>query len=134
MAKEETKLSKSEWALMNLCWDMGRATAREIYEASLKIKKRDYQTVKTLLDRMAAKGFLKVEKQGPLCLFSPAVKRSKAVSSAIDEFIGTVLDNTLAPLFVHLAKERRLSDEELASLKELIERRERESKGKERGR
>lgn len=129
MAKERAKLSKAEWTLMNLCWEMGRATAREIYDASLKLKKRDYQTVKTLLDRMAAKGFLKVEKQGPLCMFTPAVRQSSAVSGAIKEFISTVLDDTLAPLFVHLARERRLSDEEIESLKQLIAEREAKSRG-----
>jgi BlaI family penicillinase repressor len=137
MTADRPKLSKSEWELMNLCWELGRATAREIYEASLKKKKRDYQTVKTLLDRMGAKGFLKVEKQGPLCIFTPAVKRTYAVTSAIDEFIETVLDKSLAPLFIHLAKDRRLSEEEIEKLKQLIQEREneseRESRRKEKG-
>ena len=112
MAQRRPLLSKAEWQLMNLCWKLGRSTARQIYEASLEQKRRDYQTVKTLLDRMAAKGYLRVEKLGRLCLFRPAVKRSRTVAAAIEEFLGTVLDNTPAPLFLHLTRKGRMTSRE----------------------
>ncbi len=120
-------LSKSEWKLMNFCWRLGKSTARQIYEESLNEKQRDYQTIKTMLDRMAAKGYLAVEKLGPLCLFSPAVKRSQAVALAIDEFVGTVLDDTLAPLLVHLANDGKMSPEELDELEKILSERKREN-------
>ncbi|RMG46780.1 MAG: hypothetical protein D6718_05005 [Acidobacteria bacterium] len=122
---ERPPLSKSEWALMNLCWKRGRATARQIYEDSLARRRRDYRTVKTMLDRIAAKGYLKVEKLGPLCLYTPVVSRREATSRAIREFIDVVLDRTLAPLFLHLAEEEDLDEEELAALRRLIEKEER---------
>lgn len=121
METNRPELSRSEWALMNLCWQLGKATARQIYEASLVLKQRDYRTVKTLLDRMAAKGWLKVEKLGPLCLFSPAVPRARAQGRAIREFLSNVMGDTLAPLFVHLSKDRRLSKEEAAELRHLLD-------------
>ena len=126
MAKDLPKLSKTEWTLMNHCWRLGRSTARQIYEASLETKKRDYRTVKTLLDRIAVKGYLSVEKLGPICLFKPVVKQSRVLPQAIDEFLATVLDNTLSPLFVHLTKQGKMSSEEIESLKRLLEERERE--------
>ncbi len=110
---------------MNLCWKRGRATARQIYEDSLARRRRDYRTVKTMLDRIAAKGYLKVEKLGPLCLYTPVVSRREATSRAIREFIDVVLDRTLAPLFLHLAEEEELDEEELAALRRLIEKEER---------
>jgi BlaI family penicillinase repressor len=126
MTEKLPNLSKSEWTLMNLCWRLGKSTARQVYEASLKHKKRNYRTVKTLLDRMAVKGYLRVEKLGPLCLFTPAVKRPQVVADAIEDFFDTVLDNTLSPLFVHLTKDRKMSEEEIESLKTLLQERERE--------
>ena len=77
---------------------------------------------------MAVKGWLTVEKLGPLCLFSPAVPRSRAQGRAINEFLNSVLGDTLAPLFLHLAKDRRLSEEEAAELRKLLETHEKESK------
>ena len=116
-------LSKTEWILMNHCWRMGRSTARQVYEQTLKKKKRDYRTVKTLLDRIAVKGYLRVEKLGPLCLFTPVVKRSRALARAIEEFTATVLDDTLAPLFLHLANEHDMTEEEIETLRKLLDER-----------
>ncbi len=121
MTKKLPEPSKTEWLLMKICWAQGKSTARQIYEETLKKKDRDYQTVKTMLDRLVNKGYLRREKLGPLCLYEPDVSRSKAVTKAIETFTDTVLDNTFAPLFAHLARGKKLSDEEIASLKKLIE-------------
>lgn len=115
------RLSRGEWALMNLCWKRGKATARQIYEDSLGRRERDYRTVKTMLDRMAAKGFLEVEKLGPICLYTPAVPRREALAGAIHDFFDVVLDRTLAPLLLHLADEEELSEEDLETLRRLVE-------------
>jgi BlaI family penicillinase repressor len=121
MAKKLPELSKTEWLLMKICWTQGKSTARQIYEEALKKKDWGYQTVKTMLDRIVNKGYLRREKLGPLCLYQPGVPRSEVVKKAVQTFADTVLDNTFAPLFVHLAKGRKLTDEEIASLKKLVE-------------
>ena len=116
-----TPLSRGEWALMNVCWRLGRATAREIHEASEEGRRRDYRTTKTMLDRMAAKGWLRVTKVGPVRVYAPAVSRSRALGPVVREFIDQVLGRSLAPLFVHLAEED-LSEEDLEALRRLVER------------
>ena len=40
MENKRPDLSRAEWALMNLCWRLGTATARQIHEESLAIKRR----------------------------------------------------------------------------------------------
>ena len=128
MAKERDALSKTEWGIMNLCWTQGETSAREIYEASLRQKRREYQTVKTMLDRMTAKGYLKRRMFGPIWLYRPAVTRAKALAQAIDGFVDIVLDNTLAPLFTHFVKKETLSPEELEALEALIAKARKEQK------
>ncbi len=120
MSKKRPELSKTEWLIMKICWLKGKSTARQIYEVALEKKVWEYQTVKTMLDRLTNKGYLRREKLGPLCLYRPIVPRSKAVGKAIDTFMDTVLDNTFAPLFAHLARGKKLSDEEIASLKKIV--------------
>ena len=111
---------------MNICWKLGKATARQVYEQTLKDQQRDYRTVKTLLDRIAVKGYLRTEKLGPLVLFTPAVDRRKALSAAINEFVENVLDHSVAPLYLHLADHSELDEEEAAALRALLDRREQE--------
>jgi BlaI family penicillinase repressor len=120
MIKRSRKLSPAEWKVMNLCWKLRKATARQIHEACQLDQERDYQTVKTLLDRIVAKGYLKMDKLGPLCIFSPAVSRSSVVAGAVEDFVANVLDNSVAPLFQHLAKNESIQEHELEVLKDLL--------------
>ena len=129
MAETNDKLSPTEWSIMNICWEKGETTAREIYDESLKEKQRGYQTVKTMLDRLAVKKYLERRRFGPLWLYKPARARAKVVAGAVERFVDTVLDNTFAPLVTHFAKKERLSDEELKALKELIEKHKKNPKG-----
>jgi BlaI family penicillinase repressor len=118
--KRLRSLSPAEWQIMNLCWRLGRSTAREIYEASLERQERGYQTVKTLLDRIAAKGYLTVEKLGPLCVYEPRRRRRETVAAAIDDFVETVLDHVPRPLMTYLAASDDLDEDERRRLREIL--------------
>ena len=96
---------------MQLCWTLGRATARQVHDAS--DGSRVYRTVKTLLDRIAKKGFLCIEKLGRLSLFVPAVTRERALSEVITVFVDDVLEKRVTPLYLHLAERDDLSPEEI---------------------
>lgn len=121
MSKKLAELSRTEWLVMNSCWQQGKSTARQIYEDIAHIKDWEYQTVKTMLDRLVIKGYLKRSKLGPLCLFKPAVPQKKTRERTIDKFKKTVLGGSVTPLLAYLVKEQ-LNDEEVDRLKELIER------------
>lgn len=113
-------LSRAEWQVMNICWRRGRSTAREIYDDSQRAGARDYQTVKTLLDRIVAKGYLTMEKVGPVCVYVPKKRRTGALREAIHDFVDTVLDHTPQPLVAHLAERDDLDDEDLALLRAIL--------------
>ena len=116
-------LSRTEWKIMNLCWKLKRATAREVYEISIDDHHRDYQTIKTLLDRIVAKGWLDMGKVGPVCVYSPAVPRRSALEAAVSDFVDTILDRELGPLYLHLSQDEELSESEAELLRSLVERR-----------
>ena len=104
---------------MQLCWSLGRATARQVQDAS--DGSRDYRTVKTLLDRIARKGFLRIEKLGRLSLFVPSVTRQRALSEVIAVFVDDVLERSVTPLYLHLAERDDLSPEELEFFRRQLE-------------
>ena len=124
MRKKRKALSGTERALMQICWEKGPATARDIYEATLREKRREYQTVKTLLDRMVEKGYLARQKTGPVWRYEPALTREDYLHSEMETLAETVLENSFAPLFVHLAKKEKLSRDEIDALRELLKKHE----------
>ena len=114
-------LSKTEWTIMNLCWRLKKATARQIHEASLAERRREYATVKTMLDRIAAKGYLTVERVGPVKVYRPKVGRRKAVGTAVEDFVDNVLERSMSPLYLHLSERDDLSEEEIEFFKRQLE-------------
>ena len=127
MSKKRPDLSKTEWSIMNICWRQGRSSARVIYEETLKAKSRGYQTVKTMLDRLVEKGYLRREKFGPIWLYEPTISRSAVLAREIESFVGTVLDNAVSPLFAYFVKNENISPKELEELRKLVEEKKDES-------
>ena len=86
------ELSKSEWELMLVCWDLGTPSAREVHAASLERKARDYRTVLATLNNVVRKGFLKVEKRpGPRNIptnhYVPTLERRQGIERRIRRFL-----------------------------------------------
>ncbi len=127
MSDLKKDLSKAEWSLMKICWKKGKATAREVYEESLHDKKRSYQTIATLLERIVKKSFLTKEKFGPIWIYKPSLSQSKAFSREISSFISNVLDESVGPLLVNFVKNKKLSREEIEEIKQIIRDKEREN-------
>jgi BlaI family penicillinase repressor len=112
---------------MQLCWKLGRATARQVFDHADGT--RDYRTIKTFLDRIAAKGYLDIEKLGRLSLYVPAVTRRRALAEAVRDFVDDILESSVTPLYVHLAERDDLTEEEIAFFRAQLEE-EGEKKGK----
>lgn len=90
-ALPEERLSPSEWEIMRICWKLGRANVREIFGEDLKKRRRDYRTILTFVGRMAAKGFLTVEKEGNTNYYTAAVPQKRALQGEIDRFLNGVV-------------------------------------------
>ncbi len=108
-------LSKSEWQLMLVCWALGAPTAREVHQASLQRKPRDYRTVLATLNNVVAKGFLRVEKRpGPRNIptnhYLPTLSRQKGVEDRIRKFLAEDLgaDEENLALLERVLRERRV--------------------------
>ncbi len=121
MQKKIGELGKSEWALMKICWKLGKSSGKDIYEESRKESERHYQTVKTILDRLVEKDYLEREKFGPIWLYSTKVSETLVTSSAIDDFLKTALNNTITPIFSHIVKKKKKYQYDIKELKRLIE-------------
>ncbi|WP_372369641.1 BlaI/MecI/CopY family transcriptional regulator [Candidatus Uabimicrobium sp. HlEnr_7] len=126
MKKSLPELSKSEWLIMNICWKKDNCTVRCVYEQLFPTKKWEYPTVKTMMDRIVKKGYLKREKIGCLYIYVPEVSHKQVTKDAIQGFMNTVLDNTFAPIFSHFVSEKQMSKKDINSLQKLVEKYEEE--------
>jgi BlaI family transcriptional regulator, penicillinase repressor len=120
------KITFKELELLKICINKKEASVRDIYEESLKKTKRSYTTIKTLLDRMVGRGFLKRRLDGLSYLYSATVTENLAVDKAIDWFVKNMLEDTMLPLFTYFVKRKKIKKEELDALRKLIDAAEKE--------
>ncbi len=87
----ESRLSRSEWELMRICWRLRRATVRQVLVEDRRAHQRDYRTILTFMSRMAKKGWLKVDKEGNTNYYTPAIVQKKALTREIRRFLKEVV-------------------------------------------
>ena len=78
MSTPEIELTEAEWSVIKAVWDAEPCTAPAIQEKLLKPTGWHYSTVRTLMDRMVAKGVLHARKEGKLTIYTSAVTRTEA--------------------------------------------------------
>ena len=76
--KFNAELTEAEWIIMKVVWENEPCAAGTVQEALDNGKEQAYSTVKTTMDRIANKGFLKIQKIRYLQLFSSVISEVDA--------------------------------------------------------
>lgn len=105
----EPKLSKLEYAVMNVLWERGECSIRDIQEAFPAKKRPAYTTVQTTVYRMEAKDVVKrVRKVGNFHIFAASVSRTSAQRRLIDDLLALFGGRT-QPVMAHLIESGKLT-------------------------
>ncbi|MCA9072552.1 MAG: BlaI/MecI/CopY family transcriptional regulator [Planctomycetaceae bacterium] len=119
-------LSKGEMEVARVLWDLGSATVREVHEAFPPDREIDFTTVQTYLRRLEQKGYARAKLQGRTRVYSPRVKPRTVIRETLDDLIDRLFGGETLPLMRHLIEEGKVSAEDLAELRSMIDDMERE--------
>jgi predicted transcriptional regulator len=119
--RQPETLSPAEWKVMRIVWQQGNCAARDVYEEAGRLHGWATSTVKTILRRLVAKGYLRTTRVGNSFLYRPARPALKSLLAAADDLLENAVEGTTGPLLVHMVKRSRLSAEDLARLKALLD-------------
>jgi predicted transcriptional regulator len=105
----QTRLSKLEFAIMNVLWERGECSIRDIQEVFPAKKKPAYTTIQTTVYRMEAKNVVRrVRKVGNFHLFAATVSRASAQRRVIDDLLALFGGKT-QPVMAHLIESGKLT-------------------------
>jgi BlaI family penicillinase repressor len=121
MRKPHPTLTTQELALMKIVWRRRTATVREVYEDLRETRRIAYTTVMTMMNVLAAKGYVTRTKDDRAFRYRPAQQERTVVTSMVREFVNRVFDGAARPLLLHLSKDRNLTAKERQELRRLIE-------------
>jgi BlaI family transcriptional regulator, penicillinase repressor len=114
-------LSKAEWKVMKIVWELQKGMAREIYTIAGEQFAWTPATVKTLLKRLVDKGYVSTTAVGNGFVYRPAQSALSALRSAADSLFTNAVDGATGPLLAHLVEQTALSQDDLDSLQKLID-------------
>ncbi|MEQ1827906.1 MAG: BlaI/MecI/CopY family transcriptional regulator [Pirellula sp.] len=124
-----TQLGRVQLLIMQVLWDRGRATAREITDQINQAEPIAHSTVQTLLRDLEEKGAADHETVERTFVFFPLVKESEFKQSATRDLLQRVFGGSVQGLVSHLLESEEVSTAELAELRKLFNRQQQKNKG-----
>jgi BlaI family penicillinase repressor len=128
VVKQKFELTEAEWIIIKAVWENEPCAAPTVQEKLFAQTKWTYSTVRTLMDRMVAKGLLSAGKMRNLTIFRSMVTPDQARQGEVAYTLKHAFDGALSPMFQCLLDTKNLSEGELVELEQLIKARKRNAK------
>lgn len=128
MRKTTVELTGAEWQVIKAVWEKEPCTAPQIQEVLTKSTGWSYSTVRTIMDRMTAKGLLVAAKTGKTTSFRSAVTRAEAQRGELLYALKNAFNGALTPMMQCLLEAREISAAELAEVEAMIKAKKKQAK------
>lgn len=123
---DRPSLSKGELEIARLLWEIGPATVRQAFEALPKSRKMDFTTVQTYLRRLESKGYASSKLEGRLRVYASKAKARTVIRDTVNDLVQRLFGGEKLPLVRHLIEDGDIEAEDLAELRKLIAKLEKE--------
>jgi predicted transcriptional regulator len=120
--RKDQDLSDAELAVLRVLWDHGPMTVREVMQHLHERGRRvAYTTVMTFLSRLEQKGVLTSDKGDVAYVYRPRVTREHVTQTRLRAVLDELFDGAAGPAVLHLVENQRLTPEERARLRAMID-------------
>lgn len=124
--KSPQSLSDLQLAVMREIWSRGEATVAEVHTALQRERGLAMTTIATVLSRLEKQGLLAHRREGRLFVYRALISEADVKNATVQDIRERLFHGDVAELVSHLLSESEVSEGDLARVKDLIERRERE--------
>ncbi len=123
MGKPDKDVTDAELAVLQVLWEQGESTIREIVDVLYPGGgTSDYATVQKLLERLEVKRCVRRQRGSVPHVFSAAVARDELIGLRLQDLADRLCEGSLTPLLTNLVSGRRLKSEERRALRDLVDR------------
>jgi len=119
MAKDHPRLARLELQILEVLWDLGNASIREIQER-FPDPRPAYTTIQTTVYRLESKGAVRrVRKISNAHIFEPLVARDLARHRLLDDIL-SLFGGRAQPMLAQLAEAGKLTRDDVRELEKTI--------------
>ena len=123
MRRSTDDVTDTELAMLQVLWDRGSATRRQVTDALYPGgDAAHYATVQKLLERLEAKGYVHRDAEELAHRFTAAVAREELIGRRLRAMADELCGGSLAGLITGLVRTQPLRPSEIKELREVIDR------------
>lgn len=116
------KPTESELEILQILWQRGLATVREVHEELSKTKDVGYTTTLKLMQIMHEKGIVKRDESVRTHVYQAAVNKEKTQKHLLSKMIDSLFGGSSTQLVLQaLGNEQKVSEEELNQIQNLLD-------------
>ncbi|MCI5097036.1 MAG: BlaI/MecI/CopY family transcriptional regulator [Rhodobacteraceae bacterium] len=121
--QEKTLLTEVELEFMNVVWETGGGTVRDILAQLNKVQERAYTSVATVLKIMEQKGFLTSERADRALVYRPAIPKADYQKTTLKNLSSKLFNDTPAALVARLVDDEDVTNGMLEEMRALLDER-----------
>lgn len=122
MARTPQDITDAELAVLNLLWERGRSTVRELTDVIYPGGSGShYATVQKLLERLEGKACVKRDREPWPHEFESTIRREELIVRRLQATADKLCHGSLEPLLTQLVRNQTLSAEDRQSLRGLLD-------------
>ncbi len=115
------KPTESELEILQVLWQKGNCTVRQVHEELAKNKESGYTTTLKLMQIMHDKGLVTRDSSAKTHIYSAAVSEKHTQKSAVEKMINTLFKGSAADLVMQALGHHKASKEELDEIKAYLQ-------------
>jgi predicted transcriptional regulator len=119
--KKSFKPTTAELEILDLLWELGPATVREVHGVIDQRRKTAYTTVLKQMQIMHEKGLVKRSEQGKAHVYRPARSQQQTQKGLVADLLDRAFRGSALKLVQHVLETKPATPEELAEIRRLIQ-------------
>lgn len=116
-----TRPTEGELEILQVLWDKGKATVRDVHETILTYKDAGYTTTLKLMQIMFDKGLVKRDNSSKTHIYEANVSREKTQSQFLGKMINSLFGGSSTQLVMQALGNHAPNKEELEEIQQMLD-------------
>jgi len=121
MSQKPIKPTESELEILQVLWQKGKATVREVHEELSRTKDSGYTTTLKLMQIMFEKGIVSRDDSAKTHIYQPIVTRERTQRHLVGKMIDTLFSGSSAELVMQALGNSKASKQELDEIQRMLD-------------
>ncbi len=112
--------TESELEILQILWEKGSATVREVYEILEQVRDIGYTTTLKTMQIMTEKGLLERDTSSRTHIYSPLISREKTQKQFLNKMIDGLFNGSASRMVMGALDQEKLTQDDLQEIREYL--------------